>query len=184
MTNLSDLTCNRSLMSRIRSPTERDPLCLWKKHFQMQHSDILNRQKKKKTSSENTTATPNAVIADVFKLTCYWGSGTSPPSWSWGHPQSWLHSHTEPQTESPLQGGKKKKRKKKSDVMVQVWKRWTVWMKIFIVVLIVGFVCLSNTWAAGHVMATRITAFFYLFWYFSNVTVYDINVYFYIQDTI
>lgn len=112
MTNLSDLTCNRSLMSRIRSPTERDPLCLWKKHFQMQHSDILNRQKKKKTSSENTTATPNAVIADVFKLTCYWGSGTSPPSWSWGHPQSWLHSHTEPQTESPLQGGKKKKNKK------------------------------------------------------------------------
>lgn len=68
--------------------------------------------------------------------------------------------------------------------MVRVWKRWIVWMKIFIVVLIIGFVCLSNTWAAGHVMATRITAFFYLFWYFSNVTVYDINVYFYMQDTI
>lgn len=97
-------------------------------------------QTKKKNRQWKHNRHPLYSHADVFKLTCYWGSGTSPPSWSWGHPRSWLHSHTEPQTESPLQ-----ENKKRSDVVVRVWKRWTVWMKIFIVVWLLGlFVCLTH----------------------------------------
>lgn len=75
---------------------------------------------------------------DVLTLTCCWGSGTSPPFWSWGHLRSLLRSHKEPQTESLL------KENKDWHVVVRLnrgeWYSWNV-MMFFMVYL---FICVTH----------------------------------------
>lgn len=67
-----------------------------------QNAKFLSCIKKKRKQKHDHH--PQTSHSDVFTLTCCWGSGTSPPFWSWGHPQSWPRSHTEPRTGSLLQG--------------------------------------------------------------------------------
>lgn len=140
-TNLSDFTCN--IPSQTSLVYTFLPSVPEKQHFIP--NTAFRRSWQKQRGWKNTTATLICCCADVFTLTCCWGSGTSPPFWSWGHPLSWLHSHKEPQTESPLQVNKK------WHVVVRVRRREFyryegLWWD-FHCGFIVGFVHLSNTWA-------------------------------------
>lgn len=88
----------KSQTSRVCVSKKWIPLLLI--HSGLRHS----RQIKTHGNEGKASATPSWWChPDTFTLTCCWGSGTSPPSWSWGHPQSEPRSHKEPRTESPLQ---------------------------------------------------------------------------------
>lgn len=71
---------------------------------------IWSATENKNQKSESQTHHPPCCHGDVFTLTCCWGSGTAPPSWSWGHPRSSPRSHREPQIGSPLQENNKEER--------------------------------------------------------------------------